>query len=230
MINTLLSRQSFVTKIIAALGLTIAGILSHAPAEAAQYKISGKFAPEPGFAREAGGYFDGVLEIDDPTSFIGEPGANGSTAKWSVQLFNSQGSPLLLFDSSADSGSFNQRASGENFSNSSSLEFFGGYAFLSSGGDEFRSRVVDTSFLKLVLDQPNYQGKIGSGSSFQKYREENNNVLENYRVNIIDGKVEKVVKPGVTSVPEPMSVLGLLAVGAFGAWKTNKQQQRFREV
>jgi hypothetical protein len=230
MINTLLSRPSFVTQAVAVLGLTIAGILSHAPAEAAQYKISGKFAPEPIFAQDvgfflpvAGGFFDGILELDDNTN---------TPTSWLVKAFNSQGSLAKIFKSEPEDYSrylVTKSAKVNSFNNSSSIIFEEDYEDTTRPGRESISKYS----LNLFLDQPNFVGNITSESYFYSFIKPYyipSEYAPTYLINVIDGKVEKVVEPGVTSVPEPMSVLGLLAVGAFGAWKTNKQQQRFREV
>jgi hypothetical protein len=230
MMNTLLSRSSFVAKTVAVLGLAVASVLSHAPVEAAQYKISGKFAPEPIFEQNlgfflpvAGGFLDGIIELDDNTN---------TPTSWFVQVFNSQGSLAKIFKSEPEDYSYylvTKSAKVNNFSNSSSIIFEEDYEDLTRPGGES----ISQDSLNLFLDQPNFIGNINSESYFYSFVKPYYIPTEyapTYIINIIDGKVEKLVGPGVTSVPEPMSVIGLLTVGVLGALKTNKQQQRLRKV
>ncbi|BAZ30663.1 hypothetical protein NIES4074_31250 [Cylindrospermum sp. NIES-4074] len=217
------------------LGLAFMSILGHAPADAAGFRVYGKFAPEAAITEnepyidEKDGFFEGIINSD---------------TEWLVRLFSSQGRPTYSFDSqfyifnsqppyapySIGKSPFS-RIIFSNFSDRSSINFIYDYtpSFLTPS---FGDRSTQRGSLNLFLDQPDFSGKITSESYFYNFYKPYYNTDEyapSYTINVVDGYVEKLVKPEVTSVPEPSTIVGLSLASVMGWW-TKRRKKVLQEV
>jgi hypothetical protein len=198
------------------LGLAIMSILGHAPADAAQFKIYGKFADKLTSSRNdpivnvENGFFDGTVEIDDTNS------TNGfNLTGWSVQVFSSTGRNILTFRSEYPDPQFETGSvSISNFNDSSLIKF--DFAF---NDRRFPQSSIGTNSLNLFLNKPNFIGNITPESYFDEFRKPYyvpELYAPYYAINIVDGYVKKV--------PEPLTIIGTLAAGAMG-WSMKRRQK-----
>lgn len=215
----------------AVLGLAIVGVLGDAPAQAAQFRVYGKFAPEPAINLKntvdfiENGSFEGTLDIDE--TYVDRPLIKG----WEVQLLDSQGSSMYFF--SSRSGSYSDSYFSSN--NYVSKEITGDRSWISivsSFSNGRRPNVFSQkAALNLFLDQPDFTGKIlpDSNTDFLTVYDNPTFPLYYYKLNVVDGYIEKVVTPPVTSVPEPLTIGGTVVAGAMGWW-IKRRKKALQEV
>ncbi|BAZ30664.1 hypothetical protein NIES4074_31260 [Cylindrospermum sp. NIES-4074] len=188
------------------LGLAIVGVLGDVLAQAAEFRVYGKFAPKAAITEndpgvyETDGFFEGIISS-----------SNG----WSVTLFSSQGRPTYYPTYSFNSQFPGNSISFSNFSDRSSINFIYDYLALRPGGGPSRYK----GSLNLFLDQPNFSGKITSESYFYKFEQPYyvpSEYAPAYTINVVDGYVEKV--------PEPSTIVGLSLASVMGWWMKRRKK------
>lgn len=207
----------------ATLGVAVLSNMGIAPVSAAQFRVSGKFAPqaivsEGGIASQLqNGFFDGTFEM-------GELDDQGSVTNWNFNLRDYLGNIVYTLTSNEESFYTNFLAiSGETFSNVLAFNF------LYQNLENTNAYDIDLAVFNINFDTPNFVGKTIPNLSFPSfsYNEaeiflEQGKILYSFsrreEINIASGRSELV--------PEPLTVASTVVAGIMGWWiKRQKASQ-----
>ncbi|WP_193195988.1 hypothetical protein [Nostoc sp. MG11] len=208
----------------ATLGVVMLSGMGIAPVSAAQFRVSGKFAPQAivsqgGIASQLqNGFFDGTFEISELDD-------EGSVTNWNFNLRNSLGSLVYTLASNNESFYANSLAiSGDIFSNVLAFNFL--YQKL----EDINAYNINSALFNLTFDTQNFVGATIPNLDFPSfsYNEveiilEPGKILYSFpkreEINIASGRSELV--------PEPFTVASTVVAGIMGWWiKRHKASQR----
>ncbi|MBD6617042.1 hypothetical protein FNW02_14670 [Komarekiella sp. 'clone 1'] len=219
----LLMKLSMVTA-SATLGVAVLSNMGIASVSAAQFRVSGKFAPqaivsEEGIASQLqNGFFDGTFEV-------GELDDERSMTNWNFNLRNYLGNIVYTLASNDESFYTNSlAASNDTFSNVLAFNFL--YQKLETINNNYN---IHLAVFNINFDTQNFVGETIPNFSFPSfsYNEaeiflEQGKILYSFarreEINIASGRSEMV--------PEPLTVASTVVAGIMGWWiKRQKASQ-----